>query len=246
MPWDFAEGWPPSYPAFGRMRAVLTIRQASGLRPCRMLEVAAGDGALSAVLSAKGCKVVANDLRGDHLRQSLDVFTNRDQIEIIEGNILDLDPSQIGRFDLVAACEIIEHVAHSELFLSHLAQFLEPSGRLLVTTPNGAYFRNKLPTWSEVTDFDLLEDRQFKPDADGHLFLITPAELSEVAERSGLKVMSMGVWGSPLLTGHCKLSPLSSVWWTLPAYKVETWTQRLPRKLRERVCFSLIAVMCLS
>ena len=246
MPWNFAEGWPPSYSAFGRMRALLSVQQASGLRPRRMLEIAAGDGSLSAVLAAAGCEVVANDLRGQHLRQNLKAFTNGDQVEMVEGNVLEMDPDQIGRFDLVVACEIIEHVAHSELFLGHLARFLTPSGNILVTTPNGAYFRNKLPTLSQISDFDRLESRQFRPDADGHLFLITPMEFSKLAERCGLNVVSMGVWGTPWLTGHCKLSTFSSSWWTRPAYAAEAWTQSLPWKLRERVCFSLTAVLRLS
>jgi hypothetical protein len=47
------------------------------------------------------------------------------------------------RFDAVLATEVIEHVAHPDEFLRQLA-----GGVLIVTTPNGAYFRNKLPRFS--------------------------------------------------------------------------------------------------
>jgi 2-polyprenyl-3-methyl-5-hydroxy-6-metoxy-1,4-benzoquinol methylase len=246
LPWNFTAAWPPSYPAFGRMRALLAVKEAVALQPHRMLEVAAGDGSLCAVLESRHCAVVANDLREDQLRDSLQHFTNADRIEVVGGNILELQPEQLGKFDLVVACEIIEHVARSEQFLRHLARFLTAKGHLLVTTPNGAYFRNRLPTWSQVSDFETLESQQFKPDADGHLFLMTPEEFSSLAGRSGLKVTSMGVWGTPFLTGHGKLVKLASRWWTWLTYAAETCAQGLPWGLRKRICFAFTAVLTLS
>ena len=84
--------------------------------------------------------------------------------------IPELDPAKVGRFALVIACEVIEHVAHGDQFARQLMEFVAPGGHLLVTTPNGSHVRSKLPTYSQVTDFSALEALQFKPDADGHLY----------------------------------------------------------------------------
>src|SRR5260370_10704437 len=86
--WNFGTGWPPSYEAFGRMRVLATLRQALALRPNRVLEVAAGDGALCACLAATGATVFANDLRGEALAKGVEAFENRDNIKLLPGNCL--------------------------------------------------------------------------------------------------------------------------------------------------------------
>ncbi len=200
--WNFGSARAPSYWAYGRMRALLAETDALAVQPRRVLEVAAGDGALCAVLAAQGCQVTANDLCTETLGADLAHFSNADKICVLGGNLFKLDPEHTGRFDLVIACEVLEHVAHSVDFLRQLRRFLAPGGRALVTTPNGDFFRNKLPTWSQITDFQALESQQFKPDADGHLFLITPDEMAHLAAESGFAMERLSVWGSPFISGN--------------------------------------------
>jgi len=45
------------------MRALLAEMDAVSCQPMKVMELAAGDGALSAILAARGCSVTANDLR---------------------------------------------------------------------------------------------------------------------------------------------------------------------------------------
>lgn len=240
--WLFKTGYPPSYQAYGRMRALMALQDVISLRPQRFLEVAAGDAALSACVATTGCEVVANDLRADKLKESLSFYTNHLAVQIVEGDLFKLDPAQVGRFDVIAACEIIEHVAHPDLMLSHLRKLLTPDGHLLLTTPNGKYIHSHLPTYTEIKDFSELEQRQFKPDADGHLFAFTPEELETVAARAGFKIEHLDVWGTPLITGHYGLRFLSSKPMSRIAHTVERLAQHLPA--RERFCFSLSAVLC--
>jgi 2-polyprenyl-3-methyl-5-hydroxy-6-metoxy-1,4-benzoquinol methylase len=238
--WNYGCARPPSYWAYGRLRALLTLNIATALRPQRVLEIAAGDAALSACLQQTGCEVVANDLRREHLESSVAQFQNRDHIKLLPGNLFDLDPTTIDGFDLVIACEIIEHVAHGVDMLRHLKGFLRPNGRILLTTPNGAYFRNKLPTYSEIEDFTALESIQFKPDADGHLYLITPQEMRQIAEEAGLEVRRLLLWGSPFISGESGfriLAPLS-----LPFYRLELSCQHLGNSVQRRL-FNSIAVI---
>ncbi len=241
--WKFGTRWPPSHWAFGRMRALLTVHDALVLKPRNALEVAAGGGGLATRLAAIGCDVVVNDLREQEMAASLQEFLNGEHIRIEGGNVFELSPKRIGRFDLVLACEIIEHVAHPLELLGHLKNFLEPGGRLMLTTPNGSYFRNKLPTYSEVQDFSELETRQFMPDADGHLFLLTPLELCELAASAGLLVERLSVWGTPMLNGHAGFRYLAGRFFVKVAYLTELLTQRLPSPARARTCAALSATL---
>jgi 2-polyprenyl-3-methyl-5-hydroxy-6-metoxy-1,4-benzoquinol methylase len=241
--WNFGSGWPPSYWAYGRMRAMTAVLEAAALKPKSVLEVAAGDAALSACLATTGCRVVANDLRGDQLARAVQNFSNSDSIQCLPGNLFDLDPTATGRFDLVIACEIVEHVAHTVEFLAQLKRFVAPGGHILITTPNGSYFRNKLPTYSAIKDFDALERQQFKPDADGHLFLITPGEMADLAGKAGLSVKRMVVWGTPAVTGHVRLSMFSSSALCWACYHLERFSQELPVAFKEKACFNLAAVL---
>lgn len=224
--WNYGSARPPSYSAYGRLRALMTLqkaRQLLGKAPGRVLEVAAGDGALCACLAMDGHHVSANDLLEENLRRAVSRFRNGSDIRLLPGNLFDLDAAELGRFDLVIACEIIEHVAHSIDFLKKLKSFLAPGGVILLTTPNGAFFRNKLPTYSDIGDFTALEKLQFKPDADGHLFLITTAEMSQIAGSAGLRTREVVLWGTPFITGESGfryLAPLlpASAW-----YALERW-----------------------
>ena len=241
--WNFSSGWPPSYWAFGRMRALLALEYALALQPKRVLEVAAGDGALCACLAQHGCDVTANDLRAESLCDALKAFQNADSVRVLGGNLFDLSVETTGTFDLVVACEIIEHVAHTTDFLKQLYRFVKPGGHVLVTTPNGRYFRNKLPTHSQVDDFAALESKQFKPDADGHLFLLTSDELCALAQTAGFATKEICVWGTPLLTGHVKFALLShqkAIW---PAYRAEVVIQTAPAGIRERACTAISAIL---
>jgi 2-polyprenyl-6-hydroxyphenyl methylase/3-demethylubiquinone-9 3-methyltransferase len=241
--WKFGTGWPPSYSAFGRMRSLLAVQDALRLKPRRVLEVAAGGGGLAVSLAEAGCDVVINDLRAEQMKDSIAEYATKSEVELIGGNLFDLSPESIGKFDLVIACEVVEHVAHPLDLLVHLKQFLTPQGRILLTTPNGSYFRNRLPTFSDISDFDELEAYQFQPDADGHLFLLTIQELTDLTATAGLKIVELNCWGNPVLTGHCGFRFIAGSMMVRAAYQMEQFVQRLGPAKRERICTALTAIL---
>jgi 2-polyprenyl-6-hydroxyphenyl methylase/3-demethylubiquinone-9 3-methyltransferase len=175
----------------------------------RVLDLAAGQGNLSIMLAELGYRVAWNDLRED-LAGYVRLKTDRTDIEFLPGNLFELPPERVGRFDAIVATEIIEHVAHPDEFLSRLAALLSPGGIIVLTSPNGRYFRNTLPRFSDCDDPAVFEAVQFKPDADGHIFLLHPDEWVVLSARAGLRIMELDFFTNPLSNGFLKTS------WLLP------------------------------
>lgn len=241
--WNFGAAWPPSYRAYGRFRSVITLQLALALGPRRVLEVAAGDGALCACLADRGIEVVANELRGEYLRSALTSFRNSESVQVEEGNLFELDAAKMGTFDLVIACEVIEHVAHPDELLRNIRAFLSPGGRILLTTPNGDYLRNRLPHYLDIPDPAALESKQFRPDADGHLFLLNTVELGLMARLAGLKIEMIAPLATPFITGHCGLASLEGRISTRLLYLMERCCALLPFFLRRKLSFWMVAVL---
>jgi len=85
---------------------------------------------------------------------------------------------------------------------------LDPGGHGVMTTPNGAHFRNPLPRFSDCADPSVYESGQFKPNADGHIFLLHADEIVALAESAGLRVREMRLFANPLTTGFLGTSRL--------------------------------------
>jgi len=191
----------------------------------RILDVAAAQGNFSIALAEMGYKVTWNDLRealADYVRLKHD----RGEIHFAPGNAFELNfPSP---FDAVLITEIIEHVAHPDDFLLKTAQLVKPGGYVVMTTPNGAYFRNPLPKFSDCQDPSVYESVQFKPNADGHIFLIHPDEIQSLAAHAGLEVQEIVLYNNPLTNGFMKTELLLKILPRSLVNGIEAMTQRLP------------------
>jgi 2-polyprenyl-3-methyl-5-hydroxy-6-metoxy-1,4-benzoquinol methylase len=83
-------------------------------------------------------------------------------------------------FDFIVSFEVVEHVFEPRAFMQKLADALAPGGTLFMTTPNIA------SPW-----FPVLRQRwpAIHPDSHNHYF--TPRTMRELAQRSGLEVVSL-------------------------------------------------------
>ncbi|MDX2271993.1 MAG: methyltransferase domain-containing protein [Cyanobacteriota bacterium] len=171
----------------------------------RILDVAAAQGNFSLLLAEMGYEVVWNDLRSE-LKDYVELKREKGNVEYRVGNIFDF--SDANEFDAILATEIIEHVAHPDQFLKKLAFLLKPSGHIILTTPNGEYFRNNLPKFSDCPDPSQFESIQFKPNSDGHIFLFYPDEIQKLAQVTGLQLKELKLFTNPLTAGHIKLELL--------------------------------------
>jgi len=174
----------------------------------RVLDVAAAQGNFSLALAELGFDVTWNDLRAD-LADYVRLKHERGKIEYAAGNAFELAFPSL--FDALLITEIIEHVAHPDDFLAKASALVRPGGYIVMTTPNGGYFRNGLPKFSDCADPSVFESTQFKPNADGHIFLLHADEIEPLARRAGLTVEKISLFTNPLTAGHVKTEPLLKV-----------------------------------
>jgi 2-polyprenyl-3-methyl-5-hydroxy-6-metoxy-1,4-benzoquinol methylase len=120
-------------PNLERRRAWLRAGVRSG---DRALDLGCGDGAFTAELAAAGAaSVIGVDVAEAALVRARARHPGiRFERVPFDGALGFAD----GRFDVVWASEVIEHVADTARLLSELRRVLAPGGRLLLTTPNHA------------------------------------------------------------------------------------------------------------
>lgn len=88
-----------------------------------------------------------------------------------------------GRFDLVHASHLIEHLNEPAAFLNEAARVLAPGGLLVITTPNAAGFQARLlgPNWrSAIYD---------------HLYLFSTRSLRALLAARGFVPRAQATWG---------------------------------------------------
>ena len=97
------------------------------------LDVGCGAGLLTEPLARLGARVTGLDASPEVIAVAREhALTMRLEIDYRVGEVQRLD----GRFDLVTAMEVIEHVADPAAFVTALAKRLAPGGLLVMSTPN--------------------------------------------------------------------------------------------------------------
>jgi 2-polyprenyl-6-hydroxyphenyl methylase/3-demethylubiquinone-9 3-methyltransferase len=230
--------WNRGYAYAYRNRRERTLRLLTEvLEPgARILDIAAAQGNFSLALAELGFHVTWNDLRAE-LADYVRLKHEFGRLEFAPGDAFQLQFPQ--PFDAVLITEVIEHVAHPDDFLQRAAQLVRPGGYIVMTTPNGAYFRNPLPRFSDCPDPSIYEARQFQPDSDGHIFLLHVDEVERFADRVGLQIDKLALFTNPLTNGHLKLNRLLALMPRAVVDWIEYATQRLPPALARRVLIQL-------
>lgn len=171
----------------------------------QIIDIAAAQGNFSLRLAELGYVVTWNDLRAE-LVDYVKLKHETGNINYLAGNCFELNLQE--KFDAVLITEIIEHVAHPDQFLSNVGKLVKPGGHIILTTPNGEYIRNNLPKFSDCPDTSIFENLQFKPDGDGHIFLLHRHEIKDLVKKSGLILKELYLFTNPLTNGHIKTGSL--------------------------------------
>lgn len=232
--YDFQESGPrPTKLAYryayrSRFDRTIELVRAAADPPATVLDVGAGQGTTTLSLAELGYEVTWNDFRADLEGYVREKHTDG-QVRYVPGNVFEADPGM--RYDVVVATEVIEHVAHPDDFLRRLAGLLKPGGSIVLTTPNGQNFRNCLPRFSDQSDLLAFEAGQFKPDSDGHVFLLHEDELRVMARQAGLTIRSFAFFQTHLAYGVAPLAPslLRSARGTSIVRLADSAAVRLPR-----------------
>lgn len=220
----------------------LYLGLAEGHGKLSVLDVGCAQGTLALMLGERGHKVCALDIRQHFLDYAASRY-ERGDVRFVCGNAMEIELDE--QFDLIFANQIVEHLVYPLEFTKQLMKWLKPGGRLVMTTPNGAYLKNSLPSFTEIGDPAQYVSRQFTADADGHFFAYSETELKEIFAHAGLKRIYTICFETPFISGHMKVRYLHSV---VPASALRFFDRvalRLPR-VGARLAHQLMIVGRLS
>jgi SAM-dependent methyltransferase len=157
-------------PLFARARA-------AGLRP-RVLDVGCATGALLAALRDSGWEP-----QGVEISEAQAQYGEARHGLPIHAGTLEAAAFPAGRFDLIHASHLIEHLNSPASFLDEAARLLAPGGLLALTTPNADGLQARLL------------GRRWRSAIYDHLYLFSLRSLRELLESRGFVVLRSATWG---------------------------------------------------
>lgn len=157
-----------------RERLLLDELLAAGPGPA-VLDVGAGSGTFSNLLSTRGFDVTSTDVT----EEALEVLRGRVAGSVVRADATAL-PFQPASFDAVVLAEVLEHIADDAAALSEAARVSRPRGILAVSVP-----RN--PAWFSESDHWA-----------GHVRRYTREELEGRVEAAGFEILTCKAWGFPV------------------------------------------------
>ena len=106
----------------------------------KVLDVGCGDGAVAHYLSGK---LNLNMVGVDFSITALERAKHR-RIDVVQTNIDQSLPFQAKTFDTVFFGDVIEHIYNPQTALQEIHRIIKPSGHLVLSCPNMAYWRYRL------------------------------------------------------------------------------------------------------
>lgn len=118
-----------------------------------------------------------------------------DAVQIADAAVL---PFEDASFDVVVCSEVLEHLFEPQLSVAEVIRVLRPGGRLIVTVPNSAYWRDRvdalLGLWHPGGD-----DRgRTEPWRSPHIRFFRPATLRRLLLSTGFRHVEVTGIASPL------------------------------------------------
>lgn len=105
----------------------------------KVLDLASGEGTVSAFLKSLGCVVVALDISKEALKKA-----KKRGLEVVEGDVEKKLPFKNESFDGVFWGDNVEHLFLPLKTLQEIKRILKKNGRIVISTPNMGYWRYRL------------------------------------------------------------------------------------------------------
>jgi 2-polyprenyl-3-methyl-5-hydroxy-6-metoxy-1,4-benzoquinol methylase len=190
--WDLALApWVATAHA-ARMEHAIEVIEDHSCSPARVIDVGCAKGTLGYLLAGRGFDVTLVDVCASHVAYARARSDEHASLQFCVG-LVPTVPEQDG-FDVVVCTEVIEHMPTPRMLLDGLRQKCRPGGMLYLTTPNGAYFFSKLPTYSKVAEEVLANMVVNSDDGDDHRYGYTLEELVSVVRAAGFAVREAGIF----------------------------------------------------
>jgi 2-polyprenyl-3-methyl-5-hydroxy-6-metoxy-1,4-benzoquinol methylase len=222
-----------------RQRKTLEAVKQVAAPGARVLDLAAAQGNFSLLLAEQGYDVTWNDLRSE-LMDYVKLKYEHGRVSFAPGNAFELEFDEL--FDVVLITEIIEHMAHPDEFLRQVAGLVKPGGCVVMTTPNGGYFRNNLPRFSDCPNPEQFESEQFKPDGDGHIFLLHVDEIESLGEKGGLQIKKLELFTNSLTNGHIKMEAVLKFLPEPIVHSLDNFTSQMSFPISNKLSVHTLAV----
>lgn len=184
-----------------RLKKIVSIIVKSINKNNLILDIGSAQATIPLILAEIGYKVLVNDIRHDFLKYAK-LRYEKGEIYFIAGNYESLIFKK--KFDLITALEVIEHVPYPDNFLRKIYNDLNKRGILIITTPNGNFIRNKLPSYSSIKGKVIQKDFIYSADGDRHFFAFRTSEITKLLMNNGFKIKRFYFINSFLILGHMK------------------------------------------
>lgn len=171
-----------------------------------ILDIGSAQATIPLILAEIGYKILANDIRTNFLIYAKMKYEKGD-IFFLAGNYEEINFKI--NFDLITAFEVIEHLPNPYYFLRKVHNDLKKNGYLILTTPNGLFIRNKLPSYYDIKGKKICKDFIYSADGDKHFFAFRLSELIKILSHNGFKIEGVGFINSFLILGHIKTKILN-------------------------------------
>lgn len=126
----------------------------------KVLDIGCRDGELTQFFHS-GNQVLGVDID----REALKLAEEKLGIETLWLDVNNEFPFADGTFDVVVACEIMEHIYHTGTFLEHIHRILRPGGIFLGSVPNSFRLRNRMKfLMGKEYETDPTHVHQFSPE----------------------------------------------------------------------------------
>ena len=167
-------------PRFLRLASEIYDRALDGMKPGTVLDIGCGIGVELLRLNTKGWSIYGTDYNPVAIAALNEIFPGH--FRTSGAGAAEWDRT----FDVIMLNQVLEHLPNPKELLRRLRRLLEPSGRLVIVTPNAASWARSLfgPYWVQY----------WPPE---HVALYGPAQIARVLSDSDWRPQSIETYAAP-------------------------------------------------